>query len=133
MVAQAMGGHGRALDVPTRPSQPPGGPPTRLTRLGGFPKHKIKRIPLCLVHRHPFPGAKILQMFTRQLAIGGKFAHRIVDIPVVRHIGDPLLHQALNHLDDLLHVAGSAWLHRRRQHTQCLDIPVHLVNETGGQ
>ncbi len=49
-VTQAAGGHNRALDMPARATFTPGRRPARLTRLGGFPQHKIQRVLLGFVH-----------------------------------------------------------------------------------
>ena len=46
MIAQAAGRHRGALDMPARPSIPPGRRPGRFTGLGRLPQHEIQRIVL---------------------------------------------------------------------------------------
>src|SRR5690625_1062758 len=73
MIAQAAGRHGRALDMPARPANPPGRRPARLIRFSRFPEHEIERIALSLADLDTGTSSQIFELLARQLAVTLEF------------------------------------------------------------
>ena len=132
-IAQAAGGHCRALDVPAGTPLAPGGSPGGFARFGGFPQHEIQRLTLGFVHFDAGAGAQILDRFAGKPAVTIEARYRKIDVAVVERIGVSVLDQSLNHSDNLADMRSGAGLCVRSQHTECGRIFVHRLNETFGQ
>ena len=97
--AQIAMHHGSALGVPTGTALAPRRIPHRLTGLGGLPQSEVERIALVLVLLDTRTHHQIVDIATRNLAIGGIAAHGKVHVTVVGGVGMALLDQGLNHAD----------------------------------
>ncbi len=128
-VAQQRATHGRAFDVPAGTAQAVGAVPAGalgLARLGGFPQHEVERILLAAIDRHALAGLQLVERLARQLAVAGKLAHRVVDIAVVRRVGQALVLELADDVQHLRHVVGGARVVRGAFDAQGVEVAVHL-------
>ena len=135
-LAQAAGGHHRALDVPARTTLAPGRSPTRLARLGGLPQHEVQRIFLGLARLDAGTDAQVLDAPPRQLAVAGEAIDPVVDVAIARGIGVALVDQGLDHGVHAVDMIGGARLlvglanvQPRLVLVHRLDHPRHQVGE----
>ena len=131
-LAQVLGAHGRALDVPARPAAPPGAVPARLGLVRGLPQHEVGRV--LLVGRHVDPGAgdHLLAVPMGEAAVvgvGGHVEQHVAVGGVGVTTGDQLLDEG-DHLRDRL---GGARLHARRQGAEGRHVVVEGLGGAGRQ
>ena len=109
-IAQIVGGHGRAFDVPARASLAPRAFPEWFAGLCRFPKCKVSRISLFIIDFDAGAGQHIFDLASGKLAVVFECRNVIVNI-AAKDIGMPLLDQCLHHIDDVLHVIGHSRIH----------------------
>ena len=105
---QVLERHGRALDVPSWPSLPPGRAPARLARLGGLPEREVERVALGLARLDPRAGEQVVQVAPGEPAVVAELPDGVVDIAIPRRIGVALRHQRLDEGHDLRDVPRHA-------------------------
>ncbi len=104
-LAEVLGAHRRALDVPARAARAPGRVPGRLARLGALPEHEVAHVfLLVLVRRHALAAAHRVEADTGELAVVGVGGDAEPDRAVAL-VGVALLEQPLHHGDHLGDVA----------------------------
>jgi hypothetical protein len=117
--SQMLGGHGAALDVPTRKADAPRTLPLQLPAwsvLGRqLPQGKVGRILLAGVVGHAGMGGAGAQ--ARQGAVA-RVARGVEVDAVVREVGEAFLPQRADHLDLLRNVLGRTRPHVRLAHVQ---------------
>ncbi len=124
LLAQILGAHGRALEVPAGEAHRPGRlPPHQVAGIGLDPQRKIGRVALLVLPLEVVAalGDEILDLAARQLAIhavvGNEFGRVEID-RAIDHVGIAAVEDGLDHVDLFDDVAGSARLDAGRQHVE---------------
>ena len=125
--AQIGGAHGGAFDMPTGTAHAPGAFPSGFAGLLRLPESEVQRIFLLLIHADAGTGSQILQILAAEAAIVFKGLDAVVHIAVA-FIGQTLIHQLLDHSDDLGHMLGGAGMHRGGTNAQRLGIHEVFTN-----
>ena len=102
--------HGGALGMPAGTALAPRGIPHGLAGLGGLPQSEVEGIALVFVLLDARAHHQVVDIATRDLAIGGVAAHGKVHVAVIGGVGMALLDQGLDHADhgtDLFGRAGA--------------------------
>ena len=130
-LAEVLGRHRRALDVPARTAGAPGARPRRLARLGALPEREVVRALLrgvdLLARLH------VVEAAVREFAVRGEAAHAEVDTPVGDRVREARADQPLDQGEHRGDVRGRARLVRRRQAGESRDIFVELPGGARGQ
>ena len=122
-LAEVAVGHRRALDVPARPARGPTGS-SQDGSPGLAPFHSAKSSGLCFCSPTSMraPDAQIVDVLLRELAVAGEARHRVVDV-AAGGVGEALLLEPLDDLDDLGDVLGGARLVVGRQRRRARACP----------
>jgi len=120
-LAEVLGAHRRALDMPSRPSGSPRALPRGLPGLARLPKREVHRVPLALVDLHARARMHVFQATLGELAVLGKLLDGEVDVPV-HSVGKTLLLELLDQLDHLRDVVGGTRLEGRGQAAERADV-----------
>ena len=120
-VAQIGGAHGGAFDVPAGPAHAPRAFPRRFTGLLGLPQGEVQRILLQLVHTDPCAAFQIFQILAAQTAIGREGADAEIYVSLA-FISKAVVHQLLDHGDDLGHMLRGPGMHRGGADAQRLGV-----------
>ena len=81
-LTQVLQGHGRAFDMPTRPSRTPWALPRRLTRLGPFPKGEVHGMLFGGAHLYPGPGHHAFETAAAELAVPIGFGNPKIHVTI---------------------------------------------------
>src|SRR5581483_1616289 len=109
-LAEQRGAHGRAFDMPARPSLAPWRGPFRLLGLRALPEDEVERIFLAGIDLDAFARAQLIERLAGKLAVAGKAAYREVDVARGRLIGEMVVLQAADERLHLRHVLRGARL-----------------------
>src|SRR5207248_4683966 len=93
--AKELHAHGRALDVPARPSRPPRAVPFWLARLGPFPEGEVAGVALLFAHLDPGAGFELLGVAVAQFAVVVVAADVEVHVAAGR-VGETLVNEPPN-------------------------------------
>jgi len=134
--AQHLAAHGRALDVPARSTGSERAVPLHISRLGGlgaFPQHEVQGVVLAVQHGHAFSRMQLVEGFARELAVAGKLAHGIVDVPVGHPVSQATFLKLADDAQHLRHVIGGAGLVRGSLDAQRIRVLVQGFDHAVGQ
>jgi len=133
MLAQQIGAHGRALDVPAGTAGAPGGFPGGLACLGVLPQHEVQGVLLGRIHFHPFTGPQVVQGLAGEAAVAGELAHREIHVAVGGLVGQAVGFQLADEAQHLGHVLGGPGFVGGLLHAQGGGILIHGRDEAVGQ
>ena len=119
--------HGRALDVPARTPLSPRAVPHRLSGLGPFPEHKIKRVSLVLIYCHPGTSLHILKPAARELAVVVETIHSIENVGS-SFVCMAFLKEEADHIDDLGNMVRGLWFMSGLPHLEGAHVLMELLN-----
>jgi len=127
-LAQVLGAHGRAFDVPAGPPAPPGAVPAGLIFRRGFPQHEVGGVLLIGRHLHTRAGDHIVAIAPREPPVSGHRRHGEQHV-TVGGVSVAAFEQAFDEGDHLRNVTGRPWLDRG---LQCAKRRHVLVKGLGG-
>lgn len=133
VVAQVLGVHGGALDVPAGTARAPGAFPGRLAGFGHLPQHEVQGVALGIHHVDAGAGLQLLQILTGEPAVLVEGVDDEHDVTVVRHVGVAAIQQQLHHGDDLADVGGGARFDVRAHHAEGVEVLVHVADQALGE
>ena len=131
-LAQVLGAHRRAFDVPARPAAAPRARPARLIVGRGLPQHEVGGVLLVGRHLDPRAGDQLVARAPRQAAVVAHARHAEQDM-ALGGIGMAVVDQALDHGDHLGDVLRGARLDVRRQRAQPAHVALIGVPRARGQ
>jgi hypothetical protein len=82
VLAEQVGTHRRALDMPPGAAIAPRRRPERLVLAGMFPEHEVERVVLGAVDLDAFASPQVVDRFAGKLAVARELAHRKVHVAV---------------------------------------------------
>lgn len=132
-VAEDLGAHGRALDVPARTAAAPLGFPLGLARLGALPEHEVERIALAGSHVDAGARLQVVDRLAGEAAIVLELAHGEVDVTVGPLVGVALLLKLLDEAEHFGDVVGGAGLVRGREAAEREHVLLHRAAELLGE